>query len=422
MKVTIWGINYRPESTGIAPYNAELAEYLANAGCEVSVVTGFPYYPQWQKAPADRGRLYRRDVIAGVPVYRCAHYVPRRASTLRRMLHELSFGLSSLVRALLLPRADVYVVVSPPLGLGVCAWLVTRLKRSRYVFHVQDLQPGAAVGLGMVKSRGLIRLLYALERFAYRHAAAVSGIADGMIEEFSQKGVPAERRIYFPNWLRQGRGASEAARGAFRAKFGVPADHLLAVYSGNLGRKQGIEVLLETARRLAETPITIVIAGAGAEREALAARVAGLQTDRLRLLPLLSDEDYAAMLADTDVGLITQASGTGQFFFPSKLLSLLQAGVPVATVADDESELARAVADGGFGVNVQPGDADGLADALRRLSADRGALAALAARTDWVQRFSPERVLPQFRRQLGELVDEAGRTAPLVGEREPSRL
>lgn len=420
MKILLWGINYRPESTGIAPYNAELAEFLVRHRHEVAVVTGFPYYPHWRKAEGDRGLLYRRESIGGVSVFRCGQYVPERVTTLRRIAHELSFAISSLVRVLFLPRADVYVVVSPPLCLGFCAWIATRLKRSRYVFHVQDLQPGAAVGLGMVKGRGFIRVLYALERFAYRHAAAVSGISDGMLDEFRRKGVPTRRRIYFPNWSRHG-AVRTAARGAFRQKYGVPENELLAVYSGNLGRKQGIDVLLEAAQRLQNEAVTILIVGAGAEREALAARVAALGLPRLRLLPLLDEADYAAMLTDADVGLITQASGTGRYFFPSKLLSLLQAGVPVATVADADSELARAVVDGGFGVNVAPGGAADLADALVRLGREPAWREQLRRRTRWVQRFSPSLVLPQFARQLEEIGEIAGGAPELVRQHEPSR-
>jgi colanic acid biosynthesis glycosyl transferase WcaI len=421
MKVIIWGINYRPESTGIAPFNAELAEYLAREENDVSVVTGFPYYPHWEKAAGDKRQLYRREQINGVSVFRCAQYVPKTVTTVKRILHELTFGISSLIRVLFLPRPDIYIVVSPPLFLGFCAWIATVVKRSQYVFHVQDLQPGAAVGLGMVKGKGFIRMLYALERFAYRHAAAVSGISDGMMDELRRKGVKARRRIYFPNWLRGSSGAAAVA-GSFRTKFGISRDHLLAVYSGNLGRKQGIDVLLETAAKLNGAPITLVIAGAGAERDALAQRVEKLNIPQLRLLPLLSDADYAGMLTDADIGLITQASGTGQYFFPSKLLSLLQAGLPVATVADSDSELARAVAEGGFGVNVEPGNAADLAIALRRLSSDPVWRRQLKEQTSWVQRFSPNLVLPAFARQLAGIVADSDHPTSIITEREPSRL
>lgn len=425
MKIILWGINYRPESTGIAPYNAELAEYLAGQDCDVTVVTGFAYYPVWQKAAEDRRRLFRREEINGVTVHRCAQYVPAKVTTGRRILHELSFGLMSLLRVLFLPRADIYLVVSPPLCLGFFAWIATRLKGSRYIFHVQDLQPGAAVQLGMVKGRGFIRLLFALEQFAYTRAAAVSGISEGMMAEFQRKGVRARRRIHFPNWLRGGLPPA-AEPGVFRRRYGIPSDHLLAVYSGNLGRKQGIEVLIDAAEalssRVPNAPVTLLIAGAGAEREVLEQRVAALRSPHLRLLPLLSDEDYAAMLVDADLGLITQATGTGQYFFPSKLLSLLQARLPVLTVADVDSELARAAIEGGFGLNIAPGQANEFATALLRLAVDSKALRQLAENTNWVQRFHPDVVLPQFARELERIVSGTTRTPALVGQHEPSRL
>ena len=82
MRVIIWGINYAPEPTGISPYTTDLANFLQNRGLEVEVVTGFSYYPAWQKLPDDRGRVYRTDKVGEVRVHRCWQYVPRKLSTL----------------------------------------------------------------------------------------------------------------------------------------------------------------------------------------------------------------------------------------------------------------------------------------------------------------------------------------------------
>lgn len=84
----------------------------------------------------------------------------------------------------------------------------------------------------------------------------------------------------------------------------------------------------------------------------------------VRMLPPLIERDYRRMLAASDICLVTQAPGTGQYFFPSKLLSVLSVGTPVLSVADKDSELARAVEEGQFGVNVEPGDAPALAEML----------------------------------------------------------
>lgn len=404
MKVLLWGINYAPESTGIAPFNRELCEYLAGRGHRVTAVTAFAYYPMWRKRAEDRGRWHRAEVIGGVNLHRCWCYVPAKATTLRRIFHELSFCLASAMRILSLPRADVYVVVSPPLALGFFAWLVTRVKGSRFVFHVQDLQPDAAVGLGMLKRGWLVRALYALERLAYARAAVVSGISRGMMMAFRDKGVPESRRAMLPNWLREGAvpDRSPAARAVVRQKFGVHDGALLACYAGNLGRKQSLEILVEAAQRLPadsadETKnVRVIIAGDGAGRVDLEAALANRPGTPVQLLPLLSDADYESLLVAADVALITQAAGTGQFFFPSKLLSVLAAGLPVVAVADESSELAGAIREGGFGGIVSPGAADRLAEVLQKVAGDRDLLRKWSGEANWVRKFSRERVLPEF--------------------------
>jgi colanic acid biosynthesis glycosyl transferase WcaI len=199
MRVLVWGINYAPEITGIAPHNVALCEFLREHRKEVEMVTTFSYYPAWRKRPEDKHQLFRTDQVNGVPVHRCWHFVPARVSAWKRIVHEATFILTSTVRILALKRADVYVIPSPPLLLGLAAWFVTNLKRASFVFHVQDLQPDAAVGLGMLRAGWFTRALYWLESFAYEHATRVSGISEEILDAFRRKRVPEEKLILFPS-------------------------------------------------------------------------------------------------------------------------------------------------------------------------------------------------------------------------------
>lgn len=414
MRVTVWGINYAPEITGIAPHNVALCEFLEREGVDVEMITTFAYYPAWHKAPQDRGALFRTDCINGVPIHRCWHFVPKRVSAWKRIVHEATFVLTSTVRALFRRRPDVYVIVSPPLVLGMAAWLVSALKRAPFIFHVQDLQPDAAVGLGMLRSGWFTRVLYWLEAFAYRHAARVSGISEEILDAFRRKGVPAEKIILFPNGVAIPDKTQIPARGCFRLKNGYAADEFLAVYAGNLGVKQGLNILLDAAEQLRENKnIRILICGDGAERAAIHKSMADRALRNVSMLPLQYGLDYRELLVDSDVSLITQQSGSGNAFFPSKLLVTLAYGSPVVTVADDESALARAVAEGGFGINLRPGQPEQLAVTFRQLAQDQERLRRWSENGRiYVKRFEQRSLLGEFCRQLQSLSMAANRHAP----------
>jgi colanic acid biosynthesis glycosyl transferase WcaI len=398
MRVVVWGINYAPEITGIAPHNVALCEFLQRHGHDVEMVTTFPYYPAWQKRPEDRLTFFRTHRIDDVRVRRCWHFVPARASAWKRIVHEATFVLTSTIRILSLKRPNAYIVVSPPLLLGTAAWFVGKLKGSPFVFHVQDLQPDAAVGLGILKAGLFTRVLYRLEAFAYRHAVCVSGISEEILEAFRHKGVPERKLILFPNAVALPERGEIPPAGRFRAKHGFAPNEFLAIYAGNLGIKQGLHLLLDAAELLrSDKDIRIVIAGDGAVREMLEQDAHERGLTNLSILPLQFGSDYKELLVDADISLITQQSGSGNAFFPSKLLITLAYSSPVVTVSDEGSALARVVAEGRFGRNILPGKAELLAGTLRDLMQNRQQLRDWgAAGRNYVERFEQRKVLEKF--------------------------
>ena len=413
MKINVWGINYAPEPTGIAPYNTALCEYLERHGHDVQMVTSFTYYPSWAKAPADRGCAFRTDNIRGVPVHRCWHYVPRKATALKRIVHEGTFVVASFLRQLTLPAPDAYVVVSPPLLLGAAAWLLGAMKARPFLFHVQDLQPDAAAGLGMLKRGALIRALYWLEGFAYAKAARVSGITRSMLNAFRRKGVPDSKLVFFPNGVVLPDTSARPNPRAFRARNGFTGDEFLVVYSGNLGVKQGLDILVEAARHLSPN-IRIILCGEGAQREHLAEMIRRYELRNVTMLPLQGDVEYREMLVDADLCVITQQRGSGGYFFPSKLLTTLAWEKPVLTVADEESDLVHGLREGNFGVNVEPGRPEKLARAIEQLRANREQLDEYAVSgRRYVSQFAMEQVLDDFTLEVEKVVDETSRDGVL---------
>jgi colanic acid biosynthesis glycosyl transferase WcaI len=404
MKILVWGINYAPEVSGIAPFNAALCEFLVGRGHQVTMLTTFPYYPMWKRRPEDSGKLTETEVINGVTVSRVWHYVPSKLSSLKRIIHEATFLVLSFLKVLQMEKFDVAVVVSPPLGLGFFAWLFSKLKGTPFVFHVQDLQPDAAMSLGMLKPSAFTKLLYKLEALAYAKAARVSGICRGMLDAYAKKGVPAEKIVYFPNGVSIPPASFFPAAGAFRARHNIGPEMCIATYSGNLGAKQGLDILLEVAEKLADEPIKIIICGDGARRAVMEREVADRRLKNLLLLPLQDEMGYREMQVDTSISLITQIAGTGQFFFPSKLLSAMVFRKPVLAVGDDDSELSHAVRESACGRVVAPGDVEGLATAMKEMRSPEKQQAMGQNGKKWVAQFSFDVVHAHFEEQLIKLV------------------
>ena len=379
MRVAVISINYSPELTGISVYSTGMAEHFASAGFAVDCYTAFPYYPHWAKAPGDQRALFRCEELAGVSVRRHYIFVPSRLSTLKRMLFELSFIASVSLGYLLGPRADCTVIVSPPLFLGLPVGLIARLKGSKTVFHVQDLQPDAAVDLGMLRRGRLADLFYFLERQTYRLCDRVSTISQSMLERVAGKGVPRAKLVLFRNWANDEAVVPLSRRTAFRRAWKL-GEKFVVLYSGNIGVKQGLESLLECAEHLRADPgIVIVIVGDGGEKESLARRAGELGLGNVVFKPLQSVARLGRLLATADVSVIPQKAGVKDIVLPSKLGNLMASARPIVAGAAPDSELGRIFLDADCGVLVEPGNGRQFAEAI------------LALRTD------PERCLRQGR-------------------------
>jgi colanic acid biosynthesis glycosyl transferase WcaI len=409
LSVSIVSINYAPELTGIGVYTTGTAEFLARAGAKVSVHTAFPYYPAWSKRSGDRRTLFRREAGSRVSVRRSYVFVPSRPTAIRRVLHELSFVLSASVGYLFAPRAAVTVVVSPPLALGVPLGLLARLKRSRLVFHVQDLQPDTAIELGMLPRGMLARVLHLLERASYRLADRVSVISDGMAERVRGKGVPAAKVVVFRNWADVEQVVPGARETRFRAAWGL-GDRTVVMYAGNLGVKQGLDVLLDAAAILGRTrpDVALVVVGDGGERGRLVARARELGLANLQFRPLQPAERLSELLATADVAVVTQRPTVKDIVMPSKLGNIMGSARPVVAAAAPDSELARTVRDADCGIVVAPQDAVQLAGAVAALADSPALRARLGANgRRFAEGFlSRQAILSEFADRLAELARE----------------
>jgi colanic acid biosynthesis glycosyl transferase WcaI len=373
MHIHVIGINYWPETTGIAVFSTGRAEHLAARGHRVTVCTAVPYYPQWRVAAEYRGRGFVSEERAGVAIRRCPIYVPRRVTPMRRILHEASFIVAAFVRSVFSRRPDLLMVVSPPLGLAVLAVILSRLWRVPYVFHVADLQPDTALDLGMVRRGWVARGLYAVERFAYRHAALVSSLTEAMRARILAKGVDTEKVVLFSDWADPHLFAlaSPSHDPEIRREFAL-GDGFLVLHIGNMGVKQGLDVVVDAAERTRAVAGTMyVLVGDGAVRPMLEAKARAFGLSNLRIIPLLPRDRFIRLLAAVDVCLVTQQRAVADVVFPSKVLTLLAAAKPVVASVSSGGEVSRVIAASNAGQVIPPQDPDALVTAVEQLRIDR---------------------------------------------------
>ena len=337
MKILLYGINFSPELTGIGKYTGELAAWLAARGHQVRVVTAPPYYPAWKVASGFRNRWHteviharlagarRHDDAGSLVVLRCPLWVPRQPGGAKRLLHLASFALSSLPVMLrqVAWRPDVVWVVEPALFCAPAALAVASLSGARAWLHVQDFELDAAFDLGLLRGKRLRGVVTGAERWLMRGFDVVSTISQRMHQRLLSKGVaPAKARMAV-NWVDMAAFALPSTVGvaAYRQELAIPDGVVVALYSGNMGGKQGLELLADVARLCSE--VAFVFCGNGAGRADLVARCAGLPN--MRFLDLQPLERLPDLLATADIHLLPQKAEAADLVMPGDAVAFAYA-------------------------------------------------------------------------------------------------
>jgi colanic acid biosynthesis glycosyl transferase WcaI len=389
---------YRPELIGSAPFSADLAEWLAASGRQVTVLTGLPHYPAADIFPDYRQGRSMREMFNGVAVERLGAWIPRSRSTAARMCGEawfLMYGLFALATGRI-SRHAVVLSLCPSI-LSVALGAMARLRDGRSVAIVHDIQSGLARGLGMVGRGWLARLMQSCERIVLNRADLVVVLSAEMADELRRIGVTTPVEVV-PIWVDTDQIRPIPARGG---------GGTTVLYSGNLGRKQGLGQVIDMAEvlQVRRPDIEIVLRGngnqAGPIREEIASR--GLQN--VRLAELLAEKGLNEGLAAGDIHLVPQAPDAASFAVPSKAFNIMAAGRPFVATAHPDSLLWRLCQRSGAFLCVPPNDPGAFADAVLRLAGDADLRAELGERgRQFAERhLAKAKVLGEFMTRLDAL-------------------
>lgn len=369
MKILIYSMHFWPEPTGIGKYSGDMAFWFSQRGHDVRVICSPPWYPHWKVQKPYSGRRYQSEQVNGLVVYRCPIWVPRRVRGFTRILCLGSFACTSIFAALrsMAWRPDVVVSVEPPFFCLPTALMVARLTGAKAWLHIQDFEVDAALQLGLFGIPGSGRLLRGIESFLFRRFDRCSTISDKMLELLKSRCGKPERCLLFRNWVDLQAVRPLDMPSTFRQVTGVKANQKVALYSGNMGEKQGLEIIVDAARILQyRDDIVFVLCGNGAAADRI--RALGSQLPNICWLPVQPAEHLNSLLNLADIHLLPQRADAADLVMPSKLTGMLASGRPVVATASPGMQIHDVVSK--CGLAVEPGNPNDFAAAILKLADD----------------------------------------------------
>jgi colanic acid biosynthesis glycosyl transferase WcaI len=421
MRILINTINFSPELTSTGKYAGEMAKWLAERGHSIRVVTTPPHYPQWRISEGySRFRFKRekwtafRESSGEIDVFRCPVWIPRIPRGWKRVLYLASFSLSSWPVMLRQTgwRPDVVLLIEPTIFCCPQTLCVAWLSGAAAWLHVQDFEVDVAFELRDFSSSALKRSIQMLERFLMRKFNRVSAISDRMVERLPSKGVDPLLTVLFPNWVDVSEIYPLRVANRLRLELGLSEQAIVALYSGNMGLKQGLNLLVEASRQLVSRPeIVFVLCGDGPNRDTIM-KIAE-ESANVMFLPLQPEGRLNELLNMADIHLLPQVVGAADLVMPSKLTGMLASGKPVVATAHSGTQLANVLA--GRGLCTRPGDVTAFATAVARLADDPELRLRMGgeARKYAIVHLNRDEILTRFESSLMEVCGRSAKDTPV---------
>jgi colanic acid biosynthesis glycosyl transferase WcaI len=369
---------FPPEMGAPAARAFELARHWAEAGHDVSVLTGFPNHPTGVVPAEWRSRLRRmtyRERVSGVDVVRTWLWPLPNRKAHERMRNYASFCLSAALRGTVLPRPDVIIASSPQLLVGLSGWWIAFVRQSPLVFEVRDLWPESLAAVGVGDENSLLHhALAAIAGFLYRRSDRIVVVTPAFKEHLMQRWQVAEDKIsIIENGVETDlfAPASAAANAALRHELGADGKFLVC-YIGTMGMAHGLETLLDAAAELQRrnSNAQFLLVGEGAEKERIKAMAQSRGLSSVRFLDQRPRERIPAFISASDACLVLlKKTDVFKTVIPTKMLESMSCARPVILGVDGQAR--QIIEDADAGIAIKPENSEALVNAISRLSADR---------------------------------------------------
>jgi colanic acid biosynthesis glycosyl transferase WcaI len=366
-KILVITPQYPPDMGPSAPIYSALCEDLAILGYEVIVITSLPHYAE--SNPNNRNTP-RQSFVNGVKVIRTSVLRLPRKILLFRFFYHLSINISFFFYSILQKNISVFLVDAPFLWSGLPLLFNAIISKIPYIYIIHDIYPDVLISLGVTNNIIIINLIDKIEKFFYRKAAFISVLSEAFSDNLIKKNVAIEKIKIIPPCLDTEFIKPLSKFNTLREDWGLDKKFVV-LYAGNIGFSQDLEVLLTSAYLLQQNAdVVFVIVGEGSREIEIKEKIEDWKLNNVQLHRFLPRESVPELYALADVSLILLKKEIMYESVPSKTFSIMSSGRPIIAFVHPTSEVGKIIDEAKCGLVINPGDHNGLIDALLKLKND----------------------------------------------------
>ncbi|AJG40160.1 hypothetical protein TRQ7_01555 [Thermotoga sp. RQ7] len=344
LKIALVVDKFYPEAGAAAVQYYELGRFLARLGHDVFVLTTIPRYIEnssYNPVSVKNERWYKEEIFENMHLFRIKVPEIDKSNLIRRAFEHfyLEFRMKRIVDILVgsKRKPDVLLIYSPPLPLSRVGIYSQKKYGIPYVLNVQDLFPKEAIQMGILKNRLVIRYFENMEKKAYKNASAIVVHSERNAEHIKQV-KPDKETFVIENWVDENRITPGPRVNKFSIEHGL-IDKFVVSFAGTIGFAQDVKSIIESAALLREyKDIVFIIVGDGARKKEAENLIEKYRLNNVRLLPPVPPDEYPLVLHSSDVSLATLIKDLRTPVVPSKIVSIMSAGIPVIASLDLNSD------------------------------------------------------------------------------------
>ncbi len=394
---------FKPDQLGGAVIFTDLAQGLSQRGFEVRVRCSYPYYPEWKDKSGLNGWTITEEKFDEVRVSRHGLYIPNNPNSLaQRLLYEFSFFLSLSRRWKELRQTDMIMVFCPLMGAVAFGRLAKFLAKKPLWLNIQDL-PAQAAAAGNISGGSSTRIFRWIQNKLFNGYDMWSSISPAMIDQLQKDNLKNVAIDYVPNFLNS---SLESLCKGLPVKADRDSRPTKLFYSGNIGSKQDLLKfckILSTSR----SSFDFRIHGGGSNSEEVKMWIENSNDERFSFGGLLEEESFIQTLHESDFCVITEKTGSGGSFIPSKIIPAISSQCPIFAISDPESPLGQEMRKHNIGFHLEWENLESKLDAAFSSLADNDNY------SDWLTHsrkralyYSRERVLKLYQNSILKLLHQ----------------